>query len=70
MKARTECRKCEVCKESSHHWMPVAGDEFDFECKHCDAEGFECGDCYEGDAGDGTDCINCDGEGVLFTGYH
>jgi len=54
------CRKCDGCKDNSHHWLPACCDEYDYECKHCDAIGNECRECW----GDG--CDECDHEGVVW----
>lgn len=62
-----KCRRCSVCRNSSHHWLPntAFGDlneennEVEYVCKHCDAIGDECVNCFaEG-------CDDCDGEGVI-----
>jgi hypothetical protein len=64
----TPCRKCEVCSESSHHWLWAADEEFPcgyYTCKHCDATGMECMEC-DGTGGDDNDpCVQCCGEGVV-----
>lgn len=77
------CRRCSECEGMSHHWMENTsfGDDDEIKennstthlCKHCDAMGDECEECF----GDGYDplapedeedpapCQNCNGEGVL-----
>ena len=69
------CRRCTECEGYSHHWVPnmAFGDDGEennqaaYECKHCNAFGDECRECY-GDgcdqAEDGHDsvCGGCDGE--------
>lgn len=76
------CRRCSECPNSSHHWMPETGDDDDgpeWGCKHCNAMGDTCPDCY-GDgidpndyllpqiSGDPNPCPTCDGEGVILVG--
>lgn len=72
------CRRCSECENYSHHWIPEPPTEggADFGCKHCNAVGDECQECY-GDgidpndhllpqiSGDPNRCPNCDGEGVV-----
>lgn len=60
--AQTGCRRCSDCPESSHHWLPVCQPQHDYGCKHCDAIGKECPECF------GEGCRNCGGEGVLLMG--
>lgn len=72
------CRRCTECEGYSHHWIPnmAFGDDGEennqaaYECKHCNALGDECRECY----GDGCNqwdddhdsvCGGCDGEGVI-----
>lgn len=53
----TQCRRCEECKDYSHHWMDNGkyGDEEYWDdndsstthvCKHCGALGDECETCF------------------------
>ncbi len=58
--ART-CPRCNVCANSSHHWIEQPDLEFRWEyvCKHCPAVGLECKACH------GNGCPACDDEGVV-----
>lgn len=70
------CRRCSDCINCSHHWIysPPSEDMNapDHECKHCNAIGDTCRECW-GDgcdpavvsANDFEDCPECGGEGVI-----
>lgn len=62
----------------THHWMPCADfgnddaweerSKNEYGCKHCEATGRECGQCFGDGIEPGTEdepCGVCDGEGVL-----
>lgn len=55
----TECQRCDGCRDNSHHWLPACEQDYDYDCKHCDALGKQCPECF----GDG--CDECDHEGVI-----
>ena len=72
------CRRCSECVGQSHHWLsnPDFGNDDEdegrtareFDCKHCDAAGRECDVCGGSGRGEGDDdsqCLECDGEGVI-----
>ena len=64
----SECKKCEVCAESSHHWVDnPTGDATDpqYICKHCDAVGDACETCWGEDRPPDFACPECDGEGIM-----
>lgn len=57
----TFCQTCGECIGSQHHWIEdfEVGMPGSFGCKHCDARGEECPECF----GDG--CDKCCGEGIV-----
>lgn len=58
-----ECRRCSECQGREHHWfedVPTG-----YSCKHCGAEGEECGHCDAGLDELGERCGTCKGVAVV-----
>lgn len=71
MATNPECRRCSECVGSEHHWMDLFDERkapgATHGCKHCPAAGREC-DLCGGEGGDGEDCPQCRGHGVVLIG--
>lgn len=65
------CRRCSECDGHHHFSDAIITDDGDYQCKHCDAIGYECEAC-DGSGGSGgfdgephEPCENCKGRGVV-----
>ena len=71
----TECRRCDGCAKSQHHWLDNDTLSLAFKriCKHCSAVGDDCAACdgtgIDPDAPGEVDCQECDGYGIVVLGW-